>query len=85
MINYGKEKNACAAEKWGEAEKRFHMDRGYFRFNRRPCRPDSRYRHPDNGDEVRYAMTISRNTLLNFALGCFIFSTIVFAILFILK
>jgi hypothetical protein len=30
-------------------------------------------------------MTISKNTLLNFALGCFIFSTLVFAILFFLK
>jgi hypothetical protein len=30
-------------------------------------------------------MTIHKNTLLNFALGCFIFSTIVFAILFIIK
>jgi hypothetical protein len=30
-------------------------------------------------------MTISRDKLLNFALGCFIFSTLVFAVLFILK
>jgi hypothetical protein len=30
-------------------------------------------------------MTISKHTLINFALGCFIFSTVVFAILFIVK
>jgi hypothetical protein len=61
------------------------MGCGYFRSYRRPCRFDFRYRHPDNGDEMRYIMTISRNTLLNFALGCFIFSTLVFAVLFVLK
>jgi hypothetical protein len=30
-------------------------------------------------------MTISKNMLINFALGCFIFSTLVFALLFFLK
>jgi hypothetical protein len=48
------------------------VDCGRFWPDSRPCRPDSRYRHPDNGDEVRYAMTVSRSKLLNFGLGCFI-------------
>lgn len=30
-------------------------------------------------------MTLSKNTLMNFALACFMFSTLVFAVLFILK
>jgi hypothetical protein len=42
--------------------------------------------HIDDGAQIRGTlMTISEGRLLHFALGCFIFSTIVFAVLFVLK
>jgi hypothetical protein len=84
-IKHGKEKRAPSAQKEREAGNSPNMDGGRVRSDRRPCRFNFRNRHPDNGDEARCAMTISRDKLLNFALGCFIFSTLVFAILFILK
>jgi hypothetical protein len=74
-FKHGKEKRPFATEKQRKGGKYRHIGCGYFRS----------YRQSDTGDEVRYIMTISRNTLLDFALGCFIFSTLVFAVLFFLK
>jgi hypothetical protein len=82
IFKYGKENRPFTTKKQRKGRKCRPMGCGYFRSYRCPYRLDFRYRHPDYDDEGRYIMTISKNTLLNFALSCFIFSTLVFAVLF---